>query len=175
MVSWNFNTIQRFWVLLAYFCFLWFLGTVNNILLHPLNNPLELLSYYWWRQRKVKVNSESRSVLSDSLRPHGLHSPWNYLHQNIGVVSPSLLQGIFPTQQSNPGLPRCRRILYQLGHQGNLRILEWVAYPCSSRSLRCRNWTGVSCIAGRLFTSWATTEASTDQLKRANVPFLPCF
>ena len=103
MVSWNFNTIQRFWVLLAYFCFLWFLGTVNNILLHPLNNPLELLSYYWWRQRKLKVNTESRSVLSNSLRPHGQHSLWNSLGQNTGVDNLSLLHGIFPTQGSNPG------------------------------------------------------------------------
>ena len=80
--------------------------------------------------------------------PHGLYSPWNSPGQNTGVGSPSLLQGIFPTQRSNPGLPHCRRILYQLGHQGSLRILEWVAYPFSSRSSRCRNQTGVSCIAG---------------------------
>jgi len=36
------------------------------------------------------------------------------------VGSHSLLQGIFPTQGSNPGIPHCRRILYQLSHQGNL-------------------------------------------------------
>ena len=41
----------------------------------------------------------------------------------------SLLQGIFPTQGSNPGLPHCRRILYQLSHKGSPRVLEWVAYP----------------------------------------------
>ena len=29
------------------------------------------------------------------------------------------IQGIFPTQGSNPGLPHCRRILYQVSHQGN--------------------------------------------------------
>ena len=40
-------------------------------------------------------------------------------------------QGIFPTQGLNPGLPNCRRILYHLSHQGNPRILEWVAYPFS--------------------------------------------
>ena len=39
----------------------------------------------------------------------------------------SLLQGIFPTQVSNPGLPHCRQILYQLSHKGSPRILEWVA------------------------------------------------
>ena len=87
--------------------------------------------------------------------PHGLHTPWNSPGQNTGVVSPSLLQGIFPTQVS----PNCRRILYQLSHQGSPRILEWVAYPFSSRSSRPRNWTRVSCIAGRFFTNWAIRKA----------------
>ena len=39
--------------------------------------------------------------------------------QNTGVGSLSLLQGIFSTQRSNPGLPHCRRILYQLSHKGS--------------------------------------------------------
>ena len=46
----------------------------------------------------------------------------------------SLLQGIFPTQGSNPSLPHCRQIPYQLSHKGSPRILEWVAYPFSSGS-----------------------------------------
>ena len=54
-----------------------------------------------------------------TLWPHGLHSPWNSLGQNTGVGSLSLLQGIFPTQGSNPGLLHCRRILYQLSHKGS--------------------------------------------------------
>ena len=37
--------------------------------------------------------------MSDSLRPHALYSPWNSPGQNIGMGSPSLLQGIFPTQR----------------------------------------------------------------------------
>ena len=41
----------------------------------------------------------------------GLYSPWNSPGQNTGVGSLSLLQGIFPTQGSNPGLPHCRWIL----------------------------------------------------------------
>ena len=49
--------------------------------------------------------SESCSVVSNSLRPHGLYSPWNSSGQNTGVGSLSLLQGNFPTQGSNPGLP----------------------------------------------------------------------
>ena len=42
--------------------------------------------------------SGSRSVMSDSLRPLGLYSPWSSPGQNTGVGSLSLLQGIFPTQ-----------------------------------------------------------------------------
>ena len=39
--------------------------------------------------------------------------------KNIGVGCHALLQGIFQTQESNPGLPHCRRILYHLSHQGS--------------------------------------------------------
>ena len=57
--------------------------------------------------------------MSNSLQSHGLHSPWNSLGQNTGVGSLSLLQGIFPTQESNQGLLNCRQILYQLRYQGS--------------------------------------------------------
>ena len=57
--------------------------------------------------------------MSDSLWPHGLHSPWNPPGQDTGVGSLSLLQGILPTQGLNPGLLHCRWILYQLSHQGS--------------------------------------------------------
>ena len=67
----------------------------------------------------------------------------------------SLFQRLFPTQRSNSDLPRCRQILYQLSHKGSPRILEWVAYPFSSRSSPPRNRTRVSCIAGGFFTDWA--------------------
>ena len=62
---------------------------------------------------------QKSSVVSDSLRPHRLYSPWNSPGQNTGEGCHSLLQEIFPTQGSNPGLPHCRRILYQLSHQGS--------------------------------------------------------
>ena len=68
-----------------------------------------------------------------------------------------LCRGIFPTQGSNPG--HCRWILYQLSRQGSPGILEWVAYSFSSGTSQPRNRTGVSCIAGGFFTSWATREA----------------
>ena len=72
---------------------------------------------------------------------------------------PFFSPGIFPTQESNPGLLHGRQLLHQLSDQGSPRILEWVAYPFSSRSSQPRNWTGVFCIAGRFFTNWAIREA----------------
>ena len=66
---------------------------------------------------KVKV-AQSCLTLGD---PHGLYSPWNSPGQSTGVGSLSLLQGIFPNQGLNPGLPHCRQILYQLSHKGSPR------------------------------------------------------
>ena len=80
------------------------------------------------------VKSQSRSVVSNSLQPCELHSPWNSPGQNPGVGSLSLLQGIFPTHGSNPGLSHCRQILDQLSLKGSPRLLEWVAHPFSSGS-----------------------------------------
>ena len=54
-------------------------------------------------------------------RVHGMNSPG----QNTGVGSISLLQWIFPTQESNQGLLHCRRILYHLSYQGTpLAVFE---------------------------------------------------
>ena len=102
------------------------------------------------------VESESHSVMPNSLQLHGLYSPcnspgqntevgsssllqdsWNSPGQDTGAGSQSLLQGIFPTQGLNPG-----PLLNQLSHQGSPKILEWVAYPFSSRSSWPRNRTG---------------------------------
>ena len=60
-------------------------------------------------------------VKAAQLQPHGLCSPWTSPGPNTGVGSLSLLQVISPTQGWNPGLPHCRRILYQLSHQGSPR------------------------------------------------------
>ena len=82
-----------------------------------------------YRRLKTRLHirnsvSESNAVVSDSLQPHGLYSPWNSPGQNTGVGSLSLLQGFFPTQGSNLGLLHCRWILYQLSHQGSLHYVE---------------------------------------------------
>ena len=85
---------------------------------------LLLVSYLLFKPELLRVcESEIRSVVSDSLQPYGLYSPWNSLGQNTGVGGLSLLQGIFPTQGSNPGLLHCRWILYQLSHKGRMLLI----------------------------------------------------
>ena len=54
-----------------------------------------------------------------------LITPWNSLSQNPGVGSHSRLQGIFPTQGSNPSLWDCRQILHCLSHQGSFCYLMY--------------------------------------------------
>ena len=74
------------------------------------------------KKSKVKVKeSESHSVVSDSLQSRGLYSPWNSPGQNTEVGSLSLLQGILPIQGSNPGHQHHWQILYQLSHKGSLK------------------------------------------------------
>ena len=64
--------------------------------------------------RQGIVMKVSLSVVTDSLRPHGLYNPWNSPGQNTREGSLSLLHEIFTTQELNQGLLHCRRILYQL-------------------------------------------------------------
>ena len=98
--------------------------------------------------------SENVSVVPNSLQSHGLiQCAWNSPGHITGVGSLSLLQGMVQTQGLNPGLPHCRRILYQLSHKRSPRMLEWVAYPFSIGSSQPRNRTRVSCIAGGFFTN----------------------
>ena len=99
-----------------------------------------------YRKWKWKLLSHVR--LCD--RMDWLYRQWNSPGQNPGEGNLSLLQGIFPTQGLNPGLLHCRKILYQLSHEGKPRTLERVAYPFSRWSSRSRNRTGVSCLAGGL-------------------------
>ena len=79
--------------------------------------------------------------------------------ENIGLCGHAFLQEIFQAHGLNPGLPYYGRILYHLSHQGSPVILEWVAYPFSRGLSQPRNQIGVSHIAGRFFTSWATKDS----------------
>ena len=99
---------------------------------------------------KVKVKSLSRVQL--------FVTPWTVAYQgplSIGIFRqeywsglPLLLQEIFPTQGSNPGLPHCRQTLYRLSHQGSLPIschnkFHLISY--SSQTLRmCPHFDSVS-------------------------------
>ena len=65
----------------------------------------------------INFEIENHSIVSYSLWPHGLCSPWNSPGHNTGMCSLSLLQGIFPNQESNLGLLHCRQILYQLSYE----------------------------------------------------------
>ena len=64
------------------------------------------------RDRGIKPRSPALQLNSLPAEPQG--KP-----KNIGVGSLSLLQQIFPTQESNWGLLHLRQILYQLSYQGS--------------------------------------------------------
>ena len=82
--------------------------------------------------------SESHPVVSNSLWPHGLYSPWNSPGENARMGSFSLLQRIFPTQGSNPGLQYCRWILYQLSHREAQPLWDLnTQYEAPSKDLAC--------------------------------------
>ena len=115
--------------------------------------PLSTVLYLVAQSCLTLCNPMNYSLAGSSV--HGIGSPG----KNTGEGCHALLQGIFPTQGSNPGLPHCRWIFYHLSPQRSPRILEWVAYHFPRGSSRPRNWTGVSSIAGGFFTSWATREA----------------
>ena len=83
--------------------------------------------------------------------------------KNSSVGTLSLLQGIFPTQGSNPGLPQCRWFLYQLSHKISPRIPDWVAYSFSSGSSQPWNQTRVSGMA-RLILDQLSYQGSQGKL-----------
>ena len=76
------------------------------------------------RQEYLKV-SISRSVVPNSLWPHGLQPtkllcPLDFPGKDTGVDCHFFLQGIFPTQGSNPHFLHCRQIIYQLSYKGRV-------------------------------------------------------
>ena len=104
----NIGVHVSFWILVSSHTISPVVGLLGHMVL------LFLVCFFFFlRKFHIVLHSEteSRSVVSDSLRPHELYSPWNSPGQNTGVSNHSLLQGFFPTQGSNPGLPHCRQIL----------------------------------------------------------------
>ena len=108
----------------------------------------------WWEHKGV-WKWKSCPALCD---PMNYTSPWNSLGQNTGVSSLSFLQGIFPTQGLNPGLPHCRRIFYQLSQKGSPTLtmpnvgLEpttlGLRVPCST------NWTSWANVSIVVLIRW---------------------
>ena len=94
--------------------------------------PQESTEYFYQKNIKSKHSdiytllciSVSCLVVSDSLWPIRLLCPWNSPGKNTGVDCHFLLQGIFPTQGLNLGLPHCKETLYQLSHQGR-PLITW--------------------------------------------------
>ena len=85
-------------------------------------NAADSLPFFGHRLKEI-VHSKVKVEVTQlclTLRSHGLYSPWNSPGQNTGMGSLSLLQEISPTQGLNPGLPHCRRTLYQLSHNASL-------------------------------------------------------
>ena len=65
--------------------------------------------------------------------PMDCSTPGSAVHEdspgkNTGVDGHAVLQGIFPTQGPNLGLPHCRRFLYRLSHQGSPNIYTVSSY-----------------------------------------------
>ena len=81
---------------------------------HSFKNFLFLKMLYCFVLKIILKYEKPRKEIIYNLRKY---SP----SKNTGVDCHALLQGIFPTQGSNPGLPLCRQILYCLSHQGNPR------------------------------------------------------
>ena len=72
------------------------------------------------KRLKVLVTQSCPTCDPMDCSPTRLLCPWNSLGKNTGVSCHFLLQGIFPTQGLNLGLPHCRQTLYQVSHQGSL-------------------------------------------------------
>ena len=126
--------------------FTYFLFKNTVVILHGVQCALLLLLLKWFRHDFLRVIlscpvipwSEMKcscSVVSDSLRPHGLYPtrlprPWDFPAKSTGVGCHFLLQGIFLTQGLNLGLSHCRQTLYPLSHQGSYslthhKVAQW--------------------------------------------------
>ena len=112
------------WILMDFFC-LWMIVLMKFAEEETSSNSRFCAAYVKW----------SRSVVSASATPWTVayHAPPSvgFPGKNTGVGCHFLLQGIVPTQGSNPSLPHCRQTLYLLSHQGiwpQNRYLQWASF-----------------------------------------------
>ena len=127
-------------------------------LLHPWDSPGKKMSGLPFPSpmHESEKWKWSCSVLSDSQRPHRLQPtrllrPWDFPGKNTGVGCHFLLQGIFLTQGSNPGLPHCRQTLYPLSHLDSILKSKDVTLPKKVHLVKamvfpvvmygCESWT----------------------------------
>ena len=86
------------------------------------NTKIKLITFFVAEDGETVVVVQSLShvqlLLPPGLQPARLLCPWDSPGKNTGVRCHFLLQGIFPTQESNPGLLHCRQVLYQLSYEG---------------------------------------------------------
>ena len=96
--------------------------------------------------KKVKVKLLSRVRLFATPQTVAYQAPLSmgFSRQEYWSGLPFLLQGIFLTQGSNPGLPHCRQTLYCLSHQGKVISRGYSQF---------RNRTCISCIAVEFLTA----------------------
>ena len=138
---------------------------LEKVVVTPLQNWRNLVQGYsvLWRlspcvwkcpaEGKVKVKAtQSCPTLCDPM--DCIYSPWNSPGQNTGVGNLSLLQGIFPTQGSNPGLPHCRQIPYQLSHQGSPAKRVWLLIRKRTNNRLLTFHLALICITPQLGLGW---------------------
>jgi len=105
----------------------WLLFLQISVFFVPFSFSVILLK--WWEVKVAQSCLTFYELIDCSLPGSSVHGVLQAANTRVG--SHSLLQGIFPAQGSNPGLPHCRQILYHLSHQGML-----ICLILSQRSLK---------------------------------------
>ena len=100
------------------------------------------------------MGSATSGIWENFYKLHGMGLKWSEV--KISLLCPTI----------------CDPIDYTIHEILQARILEWVAFPFSRASSKLRDWTQVSCIAGRFFISWATREAHGMDLMLWNSDFV---
>ena len=111
----------------------WSSGLDGKVELRKQLFSFSFASHCFCLERKGSEVAQSCLTLCDPMDTR-LLCPWDFLGKSIGVGCHFLLQEIFPTQGSNPGLPHCRQMLYCLSHQGSL------TWRLDIRVVRCKLW-----------------------------------